>query len=265
APAGNPTPTTPLISIQPPGALTPQIILKTQDLFGPGALPQHIDIPTLASISIGEDPRAIGDNSANPAPPSAAGDGTLASGAVDVVRIKLLVTDPTSHLADLRIGHMESKAQVPAGGVNCPAAPVQQTTTTSSSTTSTTAAPTSTTTSTTAAPGTTTTSTTAAPGTTTTSTTVPVTPGQATTTTTAPSTTTTTKAPSTTTTTEPPVTPDQATTTTTAPPSTTSTTSAPTTSAPTTTPTTAPPEVQAQTFTQSPAATAISATPNFTG
>src|SRR5207249_3098427 len=110
APAGNPSPTTPLISITPPGAAT-QIILKTQDLFGPGKLPQHIDIPTLASINIGEDPRAIGDATSNPGPPSASGDGTLAAGAVDVVRIKLLVPDPTSHLADIRIGHMESQAQ----------------------------------------------------------------------------------------------------------------------------------------------------------
>src|SRR4051794_12638950 len=130
APAGNPTPTTPLITITPPGG-APQIILKTQDLFGPGKIPQHIDIPTLASISVGEDPRAIGDNSATPAPPTVAANGTQASGAVDVVRIKLLVPDPTSHLADVRVGHMESSALVPVGGVTCPAA---ASTTTSSST-----------------------------------------------------------------------------------------------------------------------------------
>src|SRR5436305_340596 len=121
APAGNPTPTTPLITITPPNA-APQIILKTQDLFGPGKLPQHIDIPTLASISVGEDPRAIGDNSATPAPPTVAANGTQASGAVDVVRVKLLVPDPTSHLADVRVGHIESSALVPGGGVACPAA-----------------------------------------------------------------------------------------------------------------------------------------------
>src|SRR3954447_6567465 len=134
APAGNPTPTTPLISITAPGG-APGIVLKTQDLFGPGKLPQHIDIPTLASISVGEDPRAIGDNSATPKPAAVAANGTQASGAVDVVRVKLLVPDPTSHLADIRVGHMESSALVPAAGVTCPAAA----TTTSSSSTSTSA------------------------------------------------------------------------------------------------------------------------------
>src|SRR5207302_4384656 len=89
----------------------------------------------LGSINIAEDPRAIGDDTANPGPPSAAGDGTLAYAAVDVVRIKLLVPDPTSHLADVRVGHMESRAQVPAGGVRCAAPPPPPASSTSSSTT----------------------------------------------------------------------------------------------------------------------------------
>jgi len=119
APAGNPSPTTPLISITPPGMPT-QIVLKTQDLFGPKAIPQHIDLMQLGNINIGEDPRGIGSDTANPTAPTQTADGTTAAAAVDVVRIKLLVPDPTSHLADIRIGHMEAKAQVPTGGVSCP-------------------------------------------------------------------------------------------------------------------------------------------------
>src|SRR5437588_11153507 len=58
APAGNPSPTTPLISITPPGSPT-QIILKTQDLFAPGKIPQHIDLQQLGSINFGADPPAL--------------------------------------------------------------------------------------------------------------------------------------------------------------------------------------------------------------
>src|SRR5207253_1391741 len=59
----------------------------------------------------------------------AAGDGTSASGAVDVVQVGLV--DPNApiadvHLADLRIGHMETVAKVPAGGIDCPI-PVKKT------------------------------------------------------------------------------------------------------------------------------------------
>ncbi len=263
APAGNPTPTTPLISITPPGSPT-QIILKTQDLFGPGKVPQHIDLQQLGSINIGEDPRAIGDDTASPGPASQSGDGTLASGAVDVVRIKLLVPDPTSHLADVRIGHMEAQANVPAGGVKCAAPPPP-------TTTSTTAPPTST--SSTTSTSTTTTSTTTPPSSTTTSTTAPSTTTTTSTSTTSTSTSTTSTTvfrggPGTTTTTEPPTTTStvrRATTSTTSknPSTSTSTTTSTTTPIPKTAP--AQPQVLAQSFTQSPPAAAVSQTPNFTG
>src|SRR5204862_599822 len=218
---GNPTPTTPLITITPPNG-APQIILKPQDLLGPGKRPQHIDSPTLASLSVGEDPRAIGDNSATPAPPTVAANGTQASGAVDVVRIKLLVPDPTSHLADVRIGHMEAKAQVPSGGVSCP---------TSTPTTN----PTATTT----------------PGTPTTNTTATTTPGGGGTTTT------TNNVPGNTTTTQPG---GGGGTTTTAPNAGGNTTTTAQPAAATTT--TRPAQVQAVTFSQTPTAQAQSQTPN---
>ena len=35
------------------------------------------------------------------------------------MRVKLLEQDSTTHAADIRIGHMEVKTQVPAGGIDC--------------------------------------------------------------------------------------------------------------------------------------------------
>src|SRR5205823_11239629 len=124
APAGNPSPTTPLITITPPGQAT-QIILKTQDIFkDTGGFPTHIDLQQLGQISIGESARAIGsDESPTQSPaakPPPVETATEASGAVDVVRITLLIPGTNTHLAELRLGHMETKAVVPAGGIDCP-------------------------------------------------------------------------------------------------------------------------------------------------
>lgn len=88
-------------------------VLKFQDLFGNTGLDQ-INIPGVADIAIGEDPRAIGGDASTS--PAIAADGTSISAAVDVVRVKLL----DGSLADVRVGHMEAKATVPAGGVTCP-------------------------------------------------------------------------------------------------------------------------------------------------
>lgn len=74
-------------------------------------------------IVVGESPRSV----------EQAADGTLASAAIDIVRVK--VADPAaSPLAalgvtsalDVRVGHMEARAQVPAGGIRCQL-PVQKT------------------------------------------------------------------------------------------------------------------------------------------
>jgi hypothetical protein len=80
-----------------------------------------LDLPLgLGSIALGEDPRAIatGAPDANSAPELAA-NGTVAGGAVDVVRIITTLAGQTLGLTDLRVGHMESKAVVPAGGIQC--------------------------------------------------------------------------------------------------------------------------------------------------
>jgi hypothetical protein len=236
------SPTTLLVTLTPPGMPT-QTILKTQDLFGGGKIPQHIDIPggvgpQLASINIGEDPRPIGSDNTYPPPAVTPATPTSASAALDVVRVKLLagLQTPGDHVAELRIGHAEASSTVPSGGITCPTA-----------------------TTTTTAPGGTTTT---APG--------------ATTTTTAPGGTTTTTAPGATTSTTPSTTPGN-TTSTSSPPFGPTTTvpvepGGPTTTAPsakpaaaTTTSTVPPAQVQAVTFSQSPAATPQSTTPNFTG
>jgi len=240
------SPTTLLVTLTPPGMPT-QTILKTQDLFGGNNIPQHINIPggvgpQLASINIGEDPRPIGSDNTYPPPPATASTPTSASAALDVVRVQLLagLQTPGDHVAELRIGHAEASATVPAGGITCPSGA----TTTSA-----------------AGGGSTTT---AAPGGTTT-TTAGTSPGGATTTTAAPGATTTTTA----------NTPGGGT----APTTSTTQAGATTTTAGNnnvvnnnaSTTTTAPAQVQAVTFSQtpavtpSPAATPQTQTPNFTG
>src|SRR5438067_7076896 len=159
-----------LIRIFPPAPAPPQDVIPPPTTFGipPIVIPGQPGQPNLLEIFIGEKERApdqaVPGNSHADAShvvgPIEQADGTQAWGAVDVVRLRLLVPDPTSHLAEVRVEHMESKAQVPTAGVFCP------TTNTTASTT----------------PGTPTTT----PGTPTTATTTPGTPTTNTTATTTP-------------------------------------------------------------------------------
>lgn len=120
---GTVNPQTPVLSIIQGTAINR--LLSLQDLLGPTGL-GPIEIPGLLNIAIGEDPRGIGDTSAASAPTKAA-DGTVAAAAVDVVRVQLLdgagavagALIPGLSALDVRVGHMESRAQVPAGGVKC--------------------------------------------------------------------------------------------------------------------------------------------------
>ena len=94
------------------GTGTPTMI-NLQQITGPTGL--VVPLPSsLGEIVIGEDPRKIGGTAADA--PTEGGDGTLVAAAVDVLRIKLAAVPG---LADIRVGHMEAKAQVPAGGVIC--------------------------------------------------------------------------------------------------------------------------------------------------
>ncbi|HVE91613.1 MAG TPA: hypothetical protein VNE62_04830 [Actinomycetota bacterium] len=120
---GTVSPETPLIRIiNAAGQVTTQLTSQGIALLGPTGL--VVPLPNnVGEIVIGEDPRAIGGNASSAV--TEAPDGTVASGAVDVVRVKLLETrnpagEVVSKVEDLRIGHMEVSAQVPTGGVSCP-------------------------------------------------------------------------------------------------------------------------------------------------
>ena len=234
----------PLVRIFPPGQPPQDIPFPAGGSNPPVqvAIPGMPGQPNLLELFLGEPARApdqaVAGNSHASKPVGPVIDttnGTLAWAGVDLIRVRLLVPDPISHLAEVREGHMEVQGAVPAGGITCNTAVVPG----GSSTT-------------TAAGGATTT--TAAGGATTT--TAATTPGGATTTTTAAGATTTTTA----------NTPGGGTTPSNA--STTTTTAANNNNNANnnvTTATTAPPQVQAVTFSQTPAATPQSQTPNFTG
>lgn len=120
---GDVSPTTPVLTITGVGS---PIEITLQDLLGPtGLTPPPIVIPGVGEleIAIGEDPRAIGGDASTS--PTTGGDGTEASAAVDVVRVRLSLALGTE-VIDLRVGHMETKAKVPAGGISCPI-PVEKT------------------------------------------------------------------------------------------------------------------------------------------
>jgi hypothetical protein len=162
--------------------------LTLQDLLGqPGLV---VDASPLLRLAVGEDPRAIAAPGTAPDPTSSPTlTSTGGSAALDVVSLQVLVPAPGDgpRLADVRLGHMEVRAAVPAGGIRaCLGAAGATTTTTIGATTTT--APTGGTT-TTAPGGGATTTTTAPGGSGTTTTTAPT--GGGTSTTTAPATTTT--------------------------------------------------------------------------
>jgi LPXTG-motif cell wall-anchored protein len=115
--------------------------LTLQQLLGPQGLVLD-NLLGLVDVAIGEDPRAIGGGPSTA--PEQAADGTKASGAVDVVRVRLLPQgnnilsgllggllgntglNLNLQLADVRLGHMEVKAAAPSGGIVCPGVDVSK-------------------------------------------------------------------------------------------------------------------------------------------
>lgn len=116
---GTASPDTPVLRIL--QGTTENRVLTLQQLTGTNGL--TIALPNgIGTIKVGEAPRAIGDPSKAAA---VAADGTSAAGAVDVVRIELIeerdnLGQVTREAAEIRVGHMEAKAVVPAGGIVCP-------------------------------------------------------------------------------------------------------------------------------------------------
>lgn len=120
APDGSPTPTSPILRILRPGNAPTE--LTFQQIFGKEGFTAPPN--ALIALALGEDPRAIAapGKAADPkSAPELASDGTSAAGAVDVVR--LTVPDPAPadapKVLDVRVGHMEARANVPAGGIKC--------------------------------------------------------------------------------------------------------------------------------------------------
>ncbi len=112
APVGADTPTTKVIRVMlgetELAFVTSQMILDDDGL--------EVVLPAgLGIISIGAPPRAI--NGDENSVPEIATNGTKAAAAVDVVQITGQLGD--LGLADVRVGHMESMATVPMGGIQC--------------------------------------------------------------------------------------------------------------------------------------------------
>ena len=90
---------------------------NTQEFLGQEGLP--ISVPGVGDVAIGEAPRAI-DGEFGSSPVMAA-NGTRAAAAVDVLRITTgaLAATLGIDIIDVRVGHMESEAIVPEGGIEC--------------------------------------------------------------------------------------------------------------------------------------------------
>jgi hypothetical protein len=111
APGGSPTSTTTVLTLAIAGV--PTLSLTTQQLLTQKGF--VLPLPGIGEIAVGEDPRGIGGNADSA--PELAGNGTVAGAAVDVVRVSTSAANLA--LADVRVGHMESKATVPVGGIQC--------------------------------------------------------------------------------------------------------------------------------------------------
>ncbi|MBA3654362.1 MAG: hypothetical protein H0W70_09235 [Actinobacteria bacterium] len=116
APGGSATPTTPLLRIIQGTATN---VLTTQDLFDKTGL--NIPASPLADITVGEAPRAIQSPAGTTPDPNSKPikTDTQIATAVDVVRVIGVTPAAGVQAAELRVGHFESRINVPAGGVNC--------------------------------------------------------------------------------------------------------------------------------------------------
>jgi len=127
APAGQPTPSTPIIqTVDASGGAADGTVTKVvdfQDIFGAAG----VSFPSnpLLNLTLATDARSI-QPGAVPDPtkkPPLAADGTSASAAVDVLSVGLVNPDtPVAdvQIAGVRLGHMETSVKVPAGGIECP-------------------------------------------------------------------------------------------------------------------------------------------------
>ena len=122
APVGGTTPTTPVLDVLVGGNSILGGGLSLQDLLGQTGL--TLPIAGILDLAVGEDVRAIGGDANSQ--PTIAADGTLAAGAVDVARLRILPGQEAAAASllgigvlDLRVGHFEASSQVPEGGIRC--------------------------------------------------------------------------------------------------------------------------------------------------
>ena len=98
------------------GVTTPVIGPVTlSSLIGAGGIALPGTLSGLIGLTLGGQPRAL--RGAAGTVPATAPDGTSASGAVDLLRLRLLGDDPP--LVDVGLFHMEGAVSVPAGGLKC--------------------------------------------------------------------------------------------------------------------------------------------------
>jgi len=114
APAGNPSPTDPIVRVNGVNVLT------TQQLLGGAGV--NLPIAGLLTLQIGVPPRPIGSATGVAA---GSADGTSVSGAVDLIRLSVLQVQGLTG-GDIRIAHAEGSATAPAGGIKC-SVPVSKT------------------------------------------------------------------------------------------------------------------------------------------
>ncbi|MDQ3932537.1 MAG: hypothetical protein M3252_06855 [Actinomycetota bacterium] len=93
-------------------------VITVEQLVGNEGL--RLDLSPLLVLSLGEGPRAIGNEDEGSAPTEAA-DGTRVSAAADILRLEVLeaAEQPGTEVAEIRLGHMEVEAEVPRGGLSC--------------------------------------------------------------------------------------------------------------------------------------------------
>jgi LPXTG-motif cell wall-anchored protein len=101
--------------------------LTVDQLTGGGlhiAIPPDPATPKLLQLDLGLPAHKIGGgqtakDSSVSSKNGGDGAGTTAAGASDIVHVSVLNAAPQLQLAEINVGHMESKAVVPAGGVEC--------------------------------------------------------------------------------------------------------------------------------------------------
>jgi hypothetical protein len=113
APVGAATPTTKVIRVM--AGTTELASITLQQILDKDGFVLTLPAPFTGVISIGAPPRAIGGSPTST--PELLANGTKAAAAVDVAQITAELAGLT--IADLRVGHMESMAMVPVGGIQC--------------------------------------------------------------------------------------------------------------------------------------------------